>query len=903
MQACGDEAQDARLGTLSMALTTTTESGVTYRLRGGKVILSGTTSASIDLDAAYVDVPAIEVTLAAGPYELGLKAGWVLERDAGHGYEAVDARFVSANPQVFTLVEGETSAVALQFQAGADTLTLATGHLVVDLGVAAECEAGQWIARSCGPGFEGRQTAHCVQGAWSEFGPCELSDMSEEPMCAIGEGSTHEDTPSAEEQSEDVAHEDTPSAEEQSEGANHEDTPSAPTGHKEEADEQVESPGSACPDTLTFIQKSTLISLSAVETDENATDFYGYAGAIARGPVADYISPSRTTLMLHQEPSGDHSLVVVHGADQEGNQPGRIGLSITEHQGIRMRAWDGENGDRLNLPQAEFKWEWGSCCTDGMALELHEDTSCITMHFVEGEGIEGFDLVTNSLGETNTLQNPYDPFTLCLPEVCAPDTESEALTEVSIQDGVAPGEGDEAPEEKATSTDEDTAGAPVSEGSVEESGTSAGEDEVHEEVLEIPHRFHLPTPDEAPADEGQVDEAPSADEPAQAEPTDDEPAQAEPTDDEPAQAEPTDDEPAQAEPTDDEPAQAEPTDDEPAQAEPTDDEPAQAEPTDDEPAQAEPTDDEPAQAEPTDDEPAQAEPTDDEPAQAEPTDDEPAQAEPTDDEPAQAEPTDDEPAQAEPTDDEPAQAEPTDDEPAQGEPAQDEPAQGEPADTEVTDEEVIGDVNFEVRGITEMWDFEEVSDGLEVVIEDFEFFESGAEVHRAKSGFVSEDGFLHSDKVTFNSWSASTLTADTEPGEPVADGVQVAGDSSKWKMAFDYYGCPWEGGDAAILATSAPNQTSGYEALQANFTTPVRSAVFNVSLNRFGYLVEVFVEGDIDEPSHSFDIADFETLVIGATAEGEGAPGITAIRLTPKEHGLGGYGVWWWSVWSMSFAM
>ena len=44
---------------------------------------AGAPSAVIDLDAAYVEAPVIEVRIAEGDYEIGLKDGWTLERDAG----------------------------------------------------------------------------------------------------------------------------------------------------------------------------------------------------------------------------------------------------------------------------------------------------------------------------------------------------------------------------------------------------------------------------------------------------------------------------------------------------------------------------------------------------------------------------------------------------------------------------------------------------------------------------------------------------------------------------------------------------------------------------------------------------------------------------------------------------
>ena len=90
--ACSDSDTESNYGTVSLALTTTTNSGVMYRLRGAEAVLTGPTYAVIDLDAAYVDAPVIDVRIAAGDYELGLKPGWVLERNSGQGYAPVEAQ-------------------------------------------------------------------------------------------------------------------------------------------------------------------------------------------------------------------------------------------------------------------------------------------------------------------------------------------------------------------------------------------------------------------------------------------------------------------------------------------------------------------------------------------------------------------------------------------------------------------------------------------------------------------------------------------------------------------------------------------------------------------------------------------------------------------------------------------
>ena len=166
--ACASEpaVEESALGTVSLALTSTGANGVTYRLRGTEAVLSGATYAVIDLDAAYVDVPVIDVRIAEGDYELGLKDGWFLERNAGHGYQVVEAQLVSPNPQFFSVKHEQITAIALNFQAGTDAITFGSGDLEVTIGVKPECQEGEWFSRGCGPGFTWNQTATCMLGIW-----------------------------------------------------------------------------------------------------------------------------------------------------------------------------------------------------------------------------------------------------------------------------------------------------------------------------------------------------------------------------------------------------------------------------------------------------------------------------------------------------------------------------------------------------------------------------------------------------------------------------------------------------------------------------------------------------------------------------------------------------------------
>ena len=770
--ACGPEATPRQFGTLSMALSATSDSGVHYRLRGGTLVLSGASYATIDLDAAYVDDALISVRIATGQYELGLKEGWYLERDMGQGYAPVDAELVSANPQFMSVHEGETSLVHLNFQAGADALTLATGGLDIDLNVKPECQEGEWVARSCGPGFQGRQVASCESGVWSDFGDCELVSMSSEPETSSTVDSQNDDDGPEEKKADDESSADTQPAVE----AEDESPTSAPAAAAQEE---------ACPGDATLLEKHSDFTFEAIVSPENATDFYAYGGANAKGPVSAYTHALRTSVMLHQSEEGTHSLVIVHGEVSDDNAPGSIGFRVVEHQGIRLSAWDGESGDRLNMAEGEFKWEWDACCTDGVALELHAETTCVTMHFVQGEGIEGVDIIANAEGERMPVELPYDPFTICLPTPCELDGSDAPLSDADPEAG-ASDELEVEEDERHAGSKESAAAEVAEEGRAQRAGAP---------TVEEP----MPSPSPVRSDEQHIAEV--AKDAASDTPRRDEAVERDMEN----------------------------------------------------------------------------------PDEISEDDARRGDALRRDQESQEVEGEEIEVA-------EDAETEELED------------AETEELEDAETEEESAGPAPI-IALLTSEDAYQEESADFERFVEDFEHFADGAEVARAKSGFIEGDGFFHADKVTFNSWAASQLTQNAEPGEPVADGVQVAGDSSKWQNGLEYYDCAWEGGDAAILGTSAPNKTSGYEGIQANFSSPVRSVIFDLSLNRFGFHVDVFVEGEGDTPYESFRVEGMEGDVIGAHVTNEDAAGITAIRITPMEHGLGGYGVWWWSVWSVSFAM
>jgi hypothetical protein len=167
------ETTTAKTGTVQMALTAVGSDGDTYRLRNAMLHIDGPTTADVELDEAYGDSPLFEARVDTGEYKITLDEGWVLQRHNGESFEVVEARLLTQNPLKFEVKRNATTTMALVFETVDGESEFATGELEVWLAVNhLDCEAGEYVTRSCGANLTGRQFNMCDAGWWQGWSEC-----------------------------------------------------------------------------------------------------------------------------------------------------------------------------------------------------------------------------------------------------------------------------------------------------------------------------------------------------------------------------------------------------------------------------------------------------------------------------------------------------------------------------------------------------------------------------------------------------------------------------------------------------------------------------------------------------------------------------------------------------------
>lgn len=131
--------QSESLGRLNMALTSTTASGNTYRLRDAEFELeaSGFSQGTLSSET-NPDAPTLTADLQVGDYTIELGPFWSMEKQVSPGvYEEVPAELLSSRVQTFAITEGASTAVVYEFKVAGD-LAVFGGSLVVSTTVVEE---------------------------------------------------------------------------------------------------------------------------------------------------------------------------------------------------------------------------------------------------------------------------------------------------------------------------------------------------------------------------------------------------------------------------------------------------------------------------------------------------------------------------------------------------------------------------------------------------------------------------------------------------------------------------------------------------------------------------------------------------------------------------------------------
>jgi Lysyl oxidase len=153
-------------GKLDVALLGVSPSGTVYRLRQASLTVQGPASTTFFNTEEDPNRTTLSADVVAGEYSVFLQEGWHLERIAADGSGVrVQATFLSANPQLFTVSANSRTVVNLHFRAGPDDVVMDQGSFdivlqvddpgptpIVNCTTAAECGAGQTC---CLSGFLG----------------------------------------------------------------------------------------------------------------------------------------------------------------------------------------------------------------------------------------------------------------------------------------------------------------------------------------------------------------------------------------------------------------------------------------------------------------------------------------------------------------------------------------------------------------------------------------------------------------------------------------------------------------------------------------------------------------------------------------------------------------------------
>jgi Stigma-specific protein, Stig1 len=129
----GQSVHEAR-GSVQVALTGVSASGITYRLRNGSFAVTGPQAVTLSTET-NPDATALSSELPAGNYLIRLKTGWTIERFNGMAFETVEAILLSPNPAGFVINDQQHTGVVFQFRAGDDVIQLGNGVLDVSIGI------------------------------------------------------------------------------------------------------------------------------------------------------------------------------------------------------------------------------------------------------------------------------------------------------------------------------------------------------------------------------------------------------------------------------------------------------------------------------------------------------------------------------------------------------------------------------------------------------------------------------------------------------------------------------------------------------------------------------------------------------------------------------------------------
>jgi hypothetical protein len=129
-----DEAE--KTGSVDLALTGTSASGTTYRLRNAELTINGGPAPIVFHTEDDPTRTLITQELDAGDYSLHVTPGWHLERVAASGAaQTVDATVTSPDPFPFTITPNGFTSVVIQFFTDGQVVNMTRGDVGISIGI------------------------------------------------------------------------------------------------------------------------------------------------------------------------------------------------------------------------------------------------------------------------------------------------------------------------------------------------------------------------------------------------------------------------------------------------------------------------------------------------------------------------------------------------------------------------------------------------------------------------------------------------------------------------------------------------------------------------------------------------------------------------------------------------
>ncbi len=132
----GAATEPVESGNVKLPLTAVGNQGSTFQLVDAVFVITAADGTEMSLETNdFLGELAAEVTLPSGQHSVELLPGWTLQRQEQSEFAAVEATLTSDNPQAFTIVDGETTAIQVSFLAGDE---IATGGGTLRVGIEVE---------------------------------------------------------------------------------------------------------------------------------------------------------------------------------------------------------------------------------------------------------------------------------------------------------------------------------------------------------------------------------------------------------------------------------------------------------------------------------------------------------------------------------------------------------------------------------------------------------------------------------------------------------------------------------------------------------------------------------------------------------------------------------------------